>query len=122
MFSAVVLTTSSVRTLNLFKLKKEKYEMTYMTVLSLKAMLTNKLLSLNGGSFSGELNGYNYKIEYIPVEHKQTYVYNDTEASSGNYGPYMIYLYKCVLLLENGNTDKKVTFFTLRYKKVKLDA
>jgi len=122
MFSAVVLTTSSVRTLNLFKLKKEHYELNYITVMSLKAELSNKILSPNGGFFNGTLNGYNYKLKYRLQESKQTYAYNDTIESSGNYGPYMIYLYKCTLELNKEGFSKEYNFYTIRYKKVKLDA
>lgn len=78
MFSAVVLTTSSLRTMNLFKLKKEKYEINYSTVLSLKALFENRRFNPLGGEFSGEINGLKYEMKYTLSENKKTYVVGET--------------------------------------------
>lgn len=120
MFSAVVLTTSSVRTLNLFKLKKEKYEINYTSVLSLKAMFENRAFNPLGGSFTGKINGFDYEMKYKLVENRQTYVNGETAALSGNVGPYHIYLFECILDLIKDNTYSQSNFQILKYKKVGL--
>ncbi|MDF1881738.1 hypothetical protein JHD50_10585 [Sulfurimonas sp. MAG313] len=118
MFSAVVLTTSSLRTMNLFKLKKEKYEINYSTVLSLKALFENRRFNPLGGEFSGEINGLKYEMKYTLSENKKTYVVGETAALEGNYGPYYIYLYTCVLQLIKNNSFSESTFDVLKYTKV----
>jgi len=119
MFSAVVLTTSSVRTLTLFKLKKEKYEINYTTVLSLKAMLENREFNPLGGKFNGNINGFTYEIIYKVMESRKTYVLGETESSSGNFGGYTIFLYDCNLKLLKENSYSESNFQILKYLKVK---
>jgi len=120
MFSAVVLTTSSVRTLNLFKLKKEKYEVNYTTVLSLKAMFENREFNPVGGKFTGKINGFDYEMRYKLLENRQSYIIGETEALSGNIGPYHIYLYECVLDLVKANAYSQSSFQIFKYNKVDL--
>ena len=121
MFSAVVLTTSSVRTLTLFKLKKEKYEINYTTVLSLKAMLENREFAANGGNFQGNINGFDYTIDYKPLKKNRTFILGETKASTGNYGAYEMTLYNCVLNLVKENSYSKSTFQILKYIEIKTD-
>ena len=118
MFSAVVLTTSSIRTLNLFKLKKEKYEVNYTTVLSLKAMFENRAFNPTRGEFRGEINGFKYKMVYLLSHNKRTYIPGETAALSGNLGPYNILLYKCMLQLTKDNSYSESNFDILKYTKV----
>jgi len=118
MFSAIVMTTSSIRTLNLFKLKKEKYEVNYTTVLSLKAMLENRAFEILGGKFIGDINGFEYEISYKPTLSKRTFVLGETEASMGNYGPYNIILYDCILQLLKEDSYSESVFQILKYEKI----
>ncbi len=118
MFSAVVLTTSSVRTLTLFKLKKEKYEMDYTTVLSLKAMLENREFQGENGKFSGKINGFDYTVNYKLANQKRTYILGDTEASSGNFGAFNILLYTCLLTISKNNSYSQSSFEILKYNKI----
>ena len=118
MFSAVVLTTSSIRTLNLFKLKKEKYEVNYTTVLSLKAMFENRAFDQNGGKFTGSINGFSYEMSYKLNENKRTYVLGETDALGGNIGPYYIFLYVCELKLFKNSSYSQSNFQILKHMKV----
>jgi len=118
MFSAVVLTTSSIRTLNIFTLKKEKYEISYATVLSLKAMLENREFNPMGGKFTGKINGFDYDITYKILESRRTYVTGETIRTTGNLGPYNIYLYSCVLNLLKEGSYSESSFEILKYQEV----
>lgn len=118
MSSAVLLTTSSVRTLNLFKLKKEKYDLKYITVLSLKSMLNNRLFNVAGGEFTGEINSYYYSIKYRPLESRRTFITSESSEATGNYGSYQMTLYLCKLQLSNKNTESSSEFQILKYKKI----
>ncbi len=118
MFSAIVITTASVKNLNLFKFKKDMYEVNYTTVLSLKAMLENREFSETGGKFTGEINGYDYEILYKPKESRRTFVSGETARNTGNIGPYNMTLYDCVLNLSHERAFSDYSFEILKYKEV----
>lgn len=118
MFSAIVLTTSSVRSLNLFLLKKEHYENSYITVLSIKALLENRELMIDGGEIKGKLNGYEYKVIYKPKQSRRSFVAGETVATTGYFGRNLIILFDCKLVLLSINSSKEYLFEITRYKKI----
>ncbi|HIP37548.1 MAG TPA: hypothetical protein EYG85_11920 [Crocinitomix sp.] len=119
MFSAIVLVTSSIRSLNLFVFKKEHYENSYVTVLSIKSLLENREFLSASGLFSGELNGYKYQVDYRAINKKKSYIIGETALLTGNVGNSWITLYDCTLVLSTFKSSNQYTFQITRYKRIK---
>jgi len=115
LFSAVVLTTSSIRSLNLFSLKKEIYKNSYIAVLSIRSLLENRKLNINGGEIRGKIDGYSYIIKYHVEKQKRSFIIGETSQLTGNLGIYMMFLFKCNLIIKNRYEDRDYIFYITQY-------
>jgi len=114
-FSAIVLVTTAARSLNLFALKKERYQRTYVTALSLQEMLQNRSIP-DTTTFTGMLNGFSYTIACRLAESRRNFVV-DEFGREGNTGSTLLKLYKCRMQLVNEEgLSAEYNFYLSRFK------
>ncbi|NPA82496.1 MAG: hypothetical protein GXO31_07780 [Epsilonproteobacteria bacterium] len=113
---AILMTVSSVRTLNLYKSKKDFYQDLYMSVLSVKDLIKNKDLEKNR-IFEGELNGFKYRAQVKKEDVKHNMLMDEFFGFSP--GTYQVTLYKILLEMKKGNLVKNFSFLLTREKLLK---
>lgn len=117
LFSAIVLTTASVKSLNNFTMKKKVYNDHFVTALSLKALLENRKFENAESTFEGELNGYSYKVTCTHRMSKGETLVSEFETMRETTGLYTFSLYECSMLLDDQKHTKEYIFETLKVSK-----
>jgi len=113
LFLSIVTVMLAYRQYEHFMLKQKKYEKIYITVLSLLNKIQEEKASNLQGK-NGVMNGIKYSIHIVRVASKRNYVYSPNPSSSGNYGDFMINLYKITITLDG----KKFILYKTEYSKV----
>ncbi len=110
----IVIATLSVafKQYTAYRLKQQKYEMIYISVLSLKDKFANEDLS-KIKNVNGEINGLKYRASISIVQSKRNFVYGITPKESGNKGMFLVTLYKIVLKI----AGRSYVFYQTQYRK-----
>ncbi len=115
-FAAIVLVSSTARSLANFSIRKERYIDRYVTILSLAEKLHNEPLK-RPETLKGTLNGYDYTLDCRLAESRKTYG-TDEFGHAGNIGNFLVKLYRCTIRLEkNGDTIDTQSLSQVRYEK-----
>jgi prepilin-type N-terminal cleavage/methylation domain-containing protein len=114
LFVAIGFVNISIQTFNNYKRKSETYQRFYITVLSLKDWIVTQ--KLDKKSYNGELNKIEYKINVEKMIQMKNYKFN-FEIPSGNYGDFMITLYRVTMILKERRRVKEYTFFVTKDKR-----
>ncbi len=110
----IVIATLSVafKQYSAYRLKQQKYEIIYMSVLSLKDKFANEDLSRTK-QVSGTINGLKYSAVVSVVQSKRNFVYGVIPKESGNKGMFLVTLYKIVLHI----AGRSYVFYQTQYRK-----
>ena len=95
------------------RLKQVKYERIYMTALSLMSELEDKK-PYNIGFESGTINGLKYSISIKKVISKRNFVIGLNKQTTGNFGEFLLTLYKVTLNI----SGKEFVLYLTNFEKV----
>jgi len=112
-FLAIIMLTSSIKSLQKIILQQQNYEELYITVLSLKDTIVAKKC-YEHPLLEGSLNGFSYTIECKEEKTLKNYheTYNDSgEAIEDNYGIFMIYLFDVTIEVRGDGLRKSYQFY-----------
>ncbi len=112
LFIVILTLNAAFKQYTSYRIKQEKYELLYMSVLSLKDKLENEDLS-RFSTINGKINGLDYTANVKAVARNRNYVYGFTPKESGNKGAFLITLYKITLKI----AGKTFVFYKTQYKK-----
>lgn len=115
LFTAIVFVNISIKAFNNYQRKSEVYQNFYITALSLKDWIATD--PLDKREYKGKMNGIAYKIEVKELINKNNYIFN-FDTPSGNYGDFLITLYRVTLLLSIAQREKEYSFFLTKQKRV----
>ena len=114
LFLSIVTISLAYRQYTNYKLKQEKYEKIFISALSLMNKIeSEKLDGLT--EEDGTINGLNYHITIKKVASKRNYVYGLTEKTSGNFGSFLLTLYRVKIDIAN----KSFVLYVTSYVKLK---
>ena len=114
LFLSIVTVSLAYRQYTSYKLKQEKYEKIFISALSLMNKIeSEKLDGLT--ERDGTINGLNYHITIRKVASKRNYVYGLTEKTSGNFGSFLLTLYRVKIDIAN----KSFVLYVTSYVKLK---
>ena len=115
-FAAIVLVSSTARSLAHFSIRKERYIDRYVTILSLAEKLHNEPLK-QPETINGTLNGFDFTLDCRLAHSRKTYTVTE-EGQSGNIGDFLVKLYHCTISLEKeGDLIDTQTLSQIRYEK-----
>jgi len=115
LFMAIVFVNMSIKAFNNYQRKSEVYQNFYITALSLKDWIS--VQSLDRQRYEGEMNGVDYQLYVKKIIEKNNYIYN-FDIPSGNFGDYLVTLYRVKLRLKYKQREKEYSFFLTKYKRV----
>jgi len=110
---AILMSVSSIRTLNLYERKKSLYEELYMNVLSIKDLIKNSDIEKKS-RFEGKINGFSYKADIKKESVKNNMLMDEFFGFSA--GTYQVTLYKVLLEIKKGTFVKDYSFLLTREK------
>ena len=116
LFVAIAFVNISIKAFNNYQRKSEIYQNFYITALSLKDWLTTQ--SLEKKVYKGVQNNIKYKLKITTLLQKKNYTFS-MSLGEGNYGDYLITLYKVEMILTQGNKEEKFNFFLTKQLSLK---
>ncbi len=111
LFMAIVTASIAFKQYKTYRLKQEKYEMIYISALS----LMNKLEAENlyGKKLeTGTINGLAYSVNVKAVSSRRNYIYGAEFRKSGNLGRFLITLFRVTIDI----SGRTFTFYKTEYK------
>lgn len=118
LFLVIATSFSSIKFFNIQIDKRQLYEEKYINILSLKDKLSSTICKT---SFSQEgiLNGYEYSANCTKIKELRTYkkAFEDDEVA-GNFGNFMIKLYRVNVTLKKGNRSQNENYLITRSEKL----
>ena len=113
-FLAIIMLTTSIKSLQKVITQQTLYEDLYVTVLSLKDTIQAQPCYKNP-HVEGKLNGFSYTIECVEKKRLKNYRYNYNEIidqdMGGNYGILMIYLFDVRISISKEGLKKSYRFY-----------
>jgi len=113
-FLAIIMLTSSIKSLQKIIGQQQLYEDLYITVLSLKDTIEAKQCYKNP-NLEGKLNGFTYTIKCSEKKALKNYLPNYDEITGedigGNYGIFMIYLFHVTINISKEGLKKSYSFY-----------
>jgi len=107
LFTAIGFVNITIKAFNNYQRKSEIYQNFYITALSLKDWLSTE--SLDKKSYKGVKNNITYQLKVTELVKNRNYIFSMSEGK-GNYGDFLITLYKIEMLLSQGNKKDKFNF------------
>jgi|GEM_PF-2723673 len=113
LFVSVLTVNAAFKQYAAYKIKQQKYERIYISVLSLKDKTENESLGNLTGSITGKINGLPYTITAKRIASARNYVYSFDQEASGNKGGFIITLYQVTINI----AGRSFKFYKTEYKK-----
>jgi len=114
LFFSILTVNAAFKQYASYKLKQQKYENIYISVLSLINKLENKQLNMFT-YYSGEINGFKYTARAKRVAQSRNYIYGLSPKDSGNKGIFLVTLYKIKIKMAN----RTFTLYKTQYRRIK---
>lgn len=120
-FLAILMLMSSIQSLQRVIAQQRLYENLYTTVLSLKDTIRAKSC-MHSPKLQGKLNGFSYTIQCHEEKAIKNYRENYDEITGndvgGNYGIFMIYLYRVEIVVSQESFKKHYSFMQSEQKRL----
>jgi hypothetical protein len=120
-FLAIIMLTSSIKSLQKVIVQQRLYEELYITVLSLKDTIRAKSC-MEYPTLEGVMNGFEYKVSCNQKKAVKNYIDNYDPVSDmdmgGNYGIFMIYLFDVQIEITQKGLKKKYRFYQSEQKRL----
>ena len=117
LFMAITFSSISIKAFNKYQKQSKKYQMFYVTSLSLKEEMS-ALKAFKVPQYRGTLNGLDYIIKIKKLLSKQNYIV-DTDGIGRNNGDFMVSLYRLTITLETQTKEKSYSFLLTKEKRIK---
>ena len=120
-FMAIIMLTSSIKSLQKVSIQQELYQDLYISVLSIKNIIKAKEC-MNNPTLSGEINGFKYNIKCREIKAQKNYIENlnpiTFQDEGGNKGIFMIYLFRVDIDIQKNGLDKTYSFYQSEQKRL----
>ncbi|SHO80492.1 hypothetical protein MNB_SV-15-1360 [hydrothermal vent metagenome] len=120
-FLAIIMLTTSIKTVQKVGIQQELYQDLYISVLSIKNIIRAKGC-IDNPTLSGEINGFKYSIKCREVKAQKNYIdmlnpitFKD---EGGNKGIFMIYLFRVDINIQKFGLDKSYSFYQSEEKRL----
>jgi len=118
LFISITFINISIQTFNNYQKKSKKYQNFYVTALSLKDWISEQ--PLDQKKYIGKLNDINYIINVKQIIEERNYRFDPEQPSkSGNYGDYLIILYKLTMILSEKTMIHEYNFYITKQQLTK---
>lgn len=117
LFMAITFSSISIKAFNKYQKQSKKYQMFYVTSLSLKEEMSS-IKEFKVPQYQGTLNGIDYIIKVTKLLSKQNYVM-DIDGRGRNNGDFMITLYRLTMTLKTQKKEKIYSFLLSKQKRIK---
>jgi len=115
LFVSIAFVNISMKAFNNYQKKSNNYQNFYITALSLKDWISEQ--SFNQNEYVGKLNGIKYVIKIKALIHRKNYRFDPEQPEeSGNYGKFLITLYKLNMTLSEGSMIQDYSFILTKQK------
>jgi len=120
-FLAIIMLTSSIKSLQKVSIQQDLYQDLYISVLSIKNIIKAKEC-MNNPNLSGEINGFNYTIKCREIKAQKNYIESlnpmTFQDEGGNKGIFMIYLFRVDIDIKKNGLDKTYSFYQSEQKRL----
>ena len=120
-FLAIIMLTTSIKTLQKVGMQQELYQDLYISVLSIKNIIRVKEC-MNNPTLNGEINGFKYTIKCREIKAQKNYIDSMNpityQPNGGNKGIFMIYLFRVDIDIQKYGLDKSYSFYQSEQKRL----
>ena len=120
-FLAIIMLTTSIKSLQKVSIQQELYQDLYISVLSIKNIIKAKEC-MNNPTLNGEINGFKYNIRCREIKAQKNYIDSINpitfQEDGGNKGIFMIYLFRVDINIQKYGLDKSYSFYQSEQKRL----